>query len=141
MTFPESSIENLRSLGYTEDEARFLNIVATHSSYFSTRQYLQFTCAKSGHKSMAFTQKLLGKGHATAKLLLRNGRIYHLDSRLIYRAVGRENVRNRRDHSVEYMRTKLAILDFVLAHLATATSNGLWRLHSAKCASPFVPRS
>jgi hypothetical protein len=117
MTFPESSIENLLSLGYTEDEARFLYVVATHSSYFSTRQYLQFTGAKSGEKSMAFTQKLLGKGHATAKLLLRNGRIYHLHSRLIYRAVGRQNLRNRREHSVEYIRTRLAILDFVLAHL------------------------
>jgi|SRR2546429_953831 len=117
MTLPEPSIENLRSLGYTEDEARFLYVVATHSSYFSTRQYLQFTGAKSGEKTMAFTQKLLGKGHATAKLLLRNGRIYHLHSRLIYRAVGRENLRNRREHSVEYIRSKLVILDFVLAHL------------------------
>src|SRR5256886_11727150 len=117
MTLSGSSFENLRSLGYTEDEARFLYIVATHSSYFSTRQYLQFTGAKSGEKSMAFTQKLLGKGHATAKLLLRNGRIYHLHSRLIYRAVGRENLRNRREHSVEYIRTKLAILGFVLANL------------------------
>src|SRR5258708_14627373 len=117
MTLPESNIENLRRLGYTEDEARFLYLVATHSSYFSTRQYLQFTGAKSGEKSMAFTQKLLGKGHATAKLLLRNGRIYHLHSRLIYRAVGRENLRNRREHSIDYLRTKLAILDFILAHL------------------------
>src|SRR5215472_13058155 len=117
MTFPESNIENLRTLGYTEDEARFLYIVATHSSYFSTRQYLQFTGAKSGEKSMAFTQKLLGKGHATAKLLLRNGRIYHLHSRLLYRAVGYQSLRNRREHAVEYIRTKLAILDFVLAHL------------------------
>src|ERR1700741_3548877 len=117
MTFPESSIENLLSLGYTEDEARFLYIVATHSSYFSTRQYLQFTGAKSGEKSMAFTKKLLAKGHATAKLLLRNGRIYNLHSRLIYRAVSRQKLRNRHQHSLEYIRTRLAILDFVLAHL------------------------
>src|SRR5215469_2011994 len=117
MTFPESSIENLRSLGYTEDEARFLYIVVTHCSYFSTRQYLQFTGSKSGEKSMAFTQKLLQKSDATAKLLLRNGRIYHLHSRLIYRAAGRENLRYRREHSAEYIRTRLAILDFVLAHL------------------------
>ena len=88
-----------------------------HSGYFSTRQYLQFTGAKPGEKSMAFTQKVLGKGHATAKLLLRNGRVYHLFSRLVYRAIGRENLRSRREHSAEHMRTKLAILDFVLAHL------------------------
>ena len=117
MHFPETSIENLRGFGYTEDEARFLYLVATHSGYFSARQYLQFTGAKSGEKSMAFTQKVLGKGHATARLLLRNGRVYNLFSRPVYRAIGRENLRNRREHSAEHIRTKLAILDFVLAHL------------------------
>lgn len=117
MQFPESSIENLRGLGYTEDEARFLYLVATHSGYFSTRQYLAFTGAKSGEKSMAFTQKLLGRSHASARLLFRNGRIYHLYSRLVYRAIARENLRNRHEHSVEHIRTKLAIWDFVLAHL------------------------
>jgi len=117
MQFPESSIENLCGLGYTEDEARFLYLVATHSGYFSTRQYLGFTGAKSGEKSMAFTQKVLGKGHATARLLLRNGRVYHLFSRIVYRAIRREHLRNRREHSVEHIRAKLATLDFVLAHL------------------------
>ena len=117
MQFPESSIENLCGLGYTEDEARFLYLVATHSGYFSTRQYLGFTGAKSGEKSMAFTQKVLGKGHATARLLLRNGRVYHLFSRIVYRAIRREHLRNRREHSVEHIRTKLVILDFVLAYL------------------------
>ena len=117
MHFPETSIENLLSFGYTEDEARFLYLVAIHSGYFSTRQYLTFTGAKSGDKSMAFTQKVLGKRHATARLLLRNGRVYHLFSRPVYRAIGRENLRNRREHSAEHIRTKLAVLDFVLAHL------------------------
>jgi hypothetical protein len=117
MDFPETSIENLRSLGYTQDEARFLYLVATHAGYFSARQYLTFAGAKTGEKSMTFTQKVVGKGHATARLLLRNGRIYHLFSRLVYRAIGREHLRNRREHSVEHMRTKLAILDFVIGHL------------------------
>jgi hypothetical protein len=117
MHFPETSIENLRGFGYTEDEARFVYLVATHSGYFSARQYLAFTGAKSGEKSMALTQKVLGKGHAAARLLLRNGRVYHLFSRLLYRAIGRENLRNRREHSVEHIRTKLTVLDFVLAHL------------------------
>lgn len=117
MHFPETSIENLRGFGYTQDEARFLYLVATHSGYFSARQYLAFTGAKSGEKSMALTQKVLGKGHAAARLLLRNGRVYHLFSRLLYRAIGRENLRNRREHAVEHIRTKLAVLDFVLAHL------------------------
>lgn len=93
MIFPESSIENLCGLGYTESEARFLYLVATHSGYFSARQYLVFTGAKSGEKNLSFTQKVLAKGHASVRLLLRNGRLYHLYSRLLYRALGRENAR------------------------------------------------
>jgi hypothetical protein len=117
MNFPESSLANLSSLGYTEDEARFLYLVATHSGYFSMRQFLQFTGTKSGDKSMAFSQKLLGKGHATARSFLRNGLVYHLFSRVVYRAIGRENLRNRRAHSLEHIRTRLVALDFVLTHL------------------------
>ena len=117
MNFPESSLANLSSLGYTEDEARFLYVVATHSGYFSMRQFLQFTGTKSGDKSMTFSQKLLAKGHATARSFLRNGLVYHLFSRIVYRAIGRENLRNRRAHSLEHIRTRLVALDFVLAHL------------------------
>src|SRR5260221_813611 len=51
MELRKSSIENLRSLVYTQDEARFLYIVAMHSGYFSARQYLTFTRAKSGRKA------------------------------------------------------------------------------------------
>jgi hypothetical protein len=117
MNFTESSLANLSSLGYTEDEARFLYVVATHSGYFSTRQFLQFTGTKSGDKSMSFSQKLLCKGHATARSFLRNGLVYHLFSRIVYRAIGRENLRNRRAHSLEHIRTRLVALDFILAHL------------------------
>src|SRR6267154_5455740 len=117
MNFPESSLANLSSLGYTEDEARFLYLAATHSGYFSMRQFLQFTGTKSGDKSMAFSQKLLAKGHATARSFLRNGLVYHLFARIVYRAIGRENLRNRRAHSLEHIRTRLVALDFVLAHL------------------------
>src|SRR2546423_464613 len=117
MNFPESSLANLSSLGYTEDAARFLYLVATHSGYFSMRQFLQFTGTKSGDKSMVFSQKLLGKGHATARSFLRNGLVYHLFSRIVYRAIGRENLRNRRAHSLEHIRTRLVALDFVATHL------------------------
>src|SRR5947207_16029124 len=116
MNFPESSLAKLSSLGYTEDEARFLYIVATHSGYYSMRQFLQFTETKSGDKSMTFSQKLLGKGHATARSFLRNGLVYDLFSRIVYRAIGRENLRNLRPHSLESIRMRLGALDFVLTH-------------------------
>src|SRR5436853_622460 len=110
MNFPESSLANLSSLGYTEDEARFLYVVATHSGYFSMRQFLQFTGTKSGDKSMTFSQKLFAKGHATARSFLRNSLVYHLFSRIVYRAIGRENLRNRRAHSLEHIRTRLVYI-------------------------------
>src|SRR5712664_3398612 len=116
MNFAESSLANLIQLGYTEDEARFLYLAATHSGYFSMRQFLQFTETKSGDKSMTFSQKLLGKDHATARSFLRNGLVYHLFSRIVYRAIGRENLRNRRAHSLEHIRTRLVVLDFALTH-------------------------
>ncbi|PYT19131.1 MAG: hypothetical protein DMG58_36875, partial [Acidobacteria bacterium] len=117
MNFSEFSLANLSSLGYTEDEARFLYLVSTHSGYFSMRQFLQFTGTKSGDKSMTFSQKLLAMGHATARSFLRNGLVYHLFSRIVYRAIDRENLRNRRAHSLEHIRTRLVVLDFVLTHL------------------------
>src|SRR3989440_186181 len=81
------------------------------------RQFLQFTGTKSGDKSMAFSQKLLGKGHATARSFLRNGLVYPLSSRIVYGPIARENLRNRRVHSLEHIRTRLVALDFVLTHL------------------------
>src|SRR5437762_1373951 len=55
--------------------------------------------------------------HSTARSVLRNGLVYHLSSRIVYRAIDRENLRNRRAHSLEHIRTRLVALDFVLAHL------------------------
>src|SRR2546429_9227797 len=117
MNFPESSLANLSSLGYTEDEARFLYVVATHSGYFSRRTFLHFTGTKGGDKSMTFPQNLFAKGHATPRSFLRNSLVSHLFSRIVYRAIGRENLRNRRAHSLEHIRTRLVALDFVVTHL------------------------
>ena len=43
MKIPDVYIERIRALGYTEDEARFLYIVANHSGYFVPSQFLVFT--------------------------------------------------------------------------------------------------
>ncbi len=104
----------LRYFGYTEEEARFLYLVATHSAYFTCRQFLQFIKTKPGKRSVAFARKILEKKHTSSKEYLRHGRVFHLFSRNLYEAIGRENVRFRREHSTEYIRTRLIVLDFVL---------------------------
>jgi hypothetical protein len=106
--------EALRYLGYTEEEAQFLYLVATHSGYFTCRQFLQFIETKAGKRSVAFARKVVEKKHASAKEYLRHGRVFHLFSRNVYEAIGRENVRFRRTHSTEYVRNRLIALDFIL---------------------------
>jgi hypothetical protein len=106
--------EALRGFGYTEEEARFLYLVATHSGYFTCQQFLQFVGTKPGKRSVAFARKVMGKKHACSKEYLRHGRIFHLFSRNLYEAIGRQNVRFRRIHSTEYIRTRLIALDFIL---------------------------
>jgi hypothetical protein len=106
--------EALRGFGYTEEEARFLYLVASHSGYFTCQQFLQFVGTKPGKRSVAFARKVVENKHASYKEYLRNGRVFHLFSRNLYEAIGRENVRFRRVHSTEYIRTRLIALDFIL---------------------------
>ena len=107
----------LGSFGYTEDEARFLYLVAAHSGYFTCQQFLRFIDGKPGKRSLNFVRKLVEQSHASAHAYLRNGKVYHLFARNLYEAIGKDNVRFRRKHSTEYIRTRLAALDFILGRL------------------------
>ena len=44
------------------------------------------------------------------------GSIYHLFSRTLYGQIEKGNLRNRRNHSFEFIRTRLVLLDFILAN-------------------------
>jgi len=52
----------LGSFGYTEDEARFLYLVATHSGYFTCQQFVRFIHAKPGKRSLTFATWLSESG-------------------------------------------------------------------------------
>jgi len=117
MNIPRMYTIALGSFGYTEDEARFLYLVAAHSGYFTCQQFVRFISRKPGKRSLTFVRKLLEQGHASARPFLRNGKVYHLYSRNLYEAVGKDNVRFRRKHSTEYIRIRLAGLDFILGRL------------------------
>jgi len=67
MMIPEDRIEALRRFGYTEEEARFLYLVAIHSGYFFARQFLGFIGAKRGYRSHSLNQKLISRSHATMR--------------------------------------------------------------------------
>ena len=109
-------IAALEALGYTEEEACFLYLVATHSGYFVARQFLAFVGAQWGKRTTLFWTKLQSKKHARTRQLANNGAAYHLFARKVYRQIGRENLRNRRHHEIEYILVRIAMLDFALGN-------------------------
>jgi hypothetical protein len=114
MKLPQDHIERIATLGYTEAEARFLYLVAAHSGYFTLRQFNAFAGVCRGKRCMAFAQKLLKHGHANVRDYMGTGSVFHLFSRLIYGPIEKDNVRNRRRHSFDYIRTRLVQMDFLL---------------------------
>jgi hypothetical protein len=116
MNLPSVHIERIQDLGYTESEARFLYIVAVFSGYFTLRQFRVFTGSSYGKRPTSFAQKLIAQGHATARAYVRRGSIFHLFSRTVYRQMDKDNLRNRKRHSFEFVRTRLVLLDFILAN-------------------------
>ena len=116
MNIKDECLDALKGLGYTETEALFLYIVATHSGYFTAQQYLDFAGVKRGYRSDALARKLLSKKHVSSEIYRKNARIYHLFSRKIYSAIGKEDIRNRREHEFQFIKTRLLVLDFILAN-------------------------
>jgi hypothetical protein len=100
MKIAEQNIAAIQAFGYTESEARFLYIVATHSGYFIPRQFIAFTGAKWGKRSTHFAEKIESRGHAAWRKYPGIGGVYHLFAKGLYGEIGKENLRNRRRHSV-----------------------------------------
>jgi hypothetical protein len=116
MTMTAFQREGLHLLGYTKRESEFLFLVATHSGYFTNRQFKSFAQTESGSVSHAFIRKLLDRKHASYHAYRSGGRVYHLFARKVYQAIERENLRTRKKHELEYVKTRLVALDFVLGH-------------------------
>jgi hypothetical protein len=116
MNIASRHLDALIALGYTEAEARFLYIVATHSGYFVARQFLAFQRAHWGKRTTVFWSKLARQKHARIERFPKSGTIHHLFSRRLYRQIEKENLRNRRVHEIEFIKRRIAMLDFVLAN-------------------------
>lgn len=117
MNIAPEAVANLVRIGYTTEEARFIYIVAIHSGYFIHRQFLKFSETKPGKHSQKFLAKLLTQEHATYHTYPSGGRVYHVFSRKVFGAIEREDLRTRRQHQLEYIKTRLMTLDFVLENL------------------------
>lgn len=114
MNIATAHFSALQALGYTEIESRFLYLVATHSGYFTARQFLSFTGAHWGKRTTTFWNKLQALKHARTECFPRGGVVHHLFSRRLYRLIEKENLRNRREHEFDFIERRIAMLDFVL---------------------------
>src|SRR5271170_1977743 len=114
MNIAPAHLEALKALGYTESEARFLYIVATHSGYFKARQFLAFTGAHRGKRTTSFWNRLQSNGHARTECFPQGEVIYHLFSRRLYRQIDRESLGSPRAREIDFIKRRIAILDFVL---------------------------
>ena len=114
MTIDQTGINKLQALGYSALQASFLWLVALHSGVFLRRQYLQFAGISSGKHATEFLKKLVESRHCRTFPLAGRIAVYHLDSKIIYRAIGHPDLRFRRPHGLDYVKTKLLSLDFIL---------------------------
>src|ERR1700730_2811299 len=120
MKMPAGQIDRIKAPGYTEAEAHFLYIVAVHFGHFSLRQFCTFAHAARGKRSFLFARKLLQSEHASMRDYPSVGPVFHLFSRTVYGQMEKDNLRNRRRHSFEFVRTRLLLLDFILANQGLA---------------------
>jgi hypothetical protein len=118
MTIDYDPISSLEAVGYLEREASFLYLVAVHSGYFLRRQYIRFAQCERGAMPTRFLEKASRFHHLRVIECGQGRRIYHLTSKPIYEALGRPDSQNRRIKGDNYIKARLMVLDFVLAHLS-----------------------
>lgn len=118
MTIDYDPISSLEAIGYLEREASFLYLVAIHSGYFLRRQYSQFVQCDRGAMPTRFLEKASRLHHLRVIECGQGRHIYHLASKPVYEAVGRPDSQNRRIKGDNYIKARLMVLDFVLAHLS-----------------------
>jgi hypothetical protein len=109
-------VEAVQRFGFTERQARFLVHVLVHSGVFLERQYRLFSGFKHGHNTQRFLRTLIERKYATVITpgKLHTGRLYHVQFKPLYEAIGEPDNRNRRPVALGRMIERLMLLDVVL---------------------------
>lgn len=102
--------------GFTERQARFLVLVMRHSGLCVKRQYAAFaSIANGGDKCNAFFDKLVRRGFVvTADCIHNRARLYHVQHRALYHAIGDADSRYRRAVPARSAAERLMRLDAAL---------------------------
>ena len=112
----QERVDAVQSFGFIERQARFLVYVLVHSGVFLERQYRTFAHIAHGQKTHDFLAKLVGRGYAKAITpgALHRGRLYHVQYKPLYRAIGEPDNRHRKLAVLGRFIERLMVLDAVL---------------------------
>lgn len=110
-------VDAIKAFGFTDRQARFLVYVLVHAGVFLERQYRAFAGIAHGQKTHDFLQKLVSRGHATAITpgALHRGRLFHVQYKPLYAAIGEPDNRHRKPAALGRFVERLMLLDAVLA--------------------------
>jgi hypothetical protein len=112
----EERVAAIRSKGFTERQARFLVMVLLHAGVCMVRQYCAFSHISRGQKTQEFFGRLVEKKYATVYSdAHRRARVFHLQHRSLYEAVGEPDNRNRKPTPIAGAIERLMVLDAVLS--------------------------
>lgn len=114
MTF-DAQVRAVADLGFTRRQAGFLVQVLRHAGVCLPRQYCDYATIARGQKTHDFFGRLVARRYATP-YLARNGRtrVYHLQNKVLYRAIGDPETRLRRSQALDRAVERLMVLDHLL---------------------------
>jgi hypothetical protein len=114
---PEERVKAIADFGFTDRQARFLDVVIRHAGVCVPRQYARFgSIANGGEKCSAVFEKLIRRGYAVVSDCIHNrARLYHVRYKPLYRAIGEPDSRYRRPVPARQAVERLMLLDAVLA--------------------------
>ncbi len=113
MTF-EQRVEAVSRFGFTTRQAGFVVTVLVHSGVCIGRQYCAFAGISYGEPMRTLFRKLEGGGYATATTCAHGRtRVFHLQHKPLYEAVGEPNNRFRRPTTLARAVERLMVLDAV----------------------------
>lgn len=110
-------VQKLMELGFPLRQAQFLTHVLVFSGVFLERQYRGFTGVAHGQRTHDFLTKLVSRSYATPITpgALHRGKIFHVQYKPLYAAIGEPDNRHRRPASLGRVVERLMLLDAVFA--------------------------
>ena len=108
----------VEEFGWTGRKAEWNALVCLHSGVFTRKQAMRFLDAHP-EQARRVVHALIAQGLAAEETVpgVRGiGRVCRIFSRRLYRALGAEHIRHRRDASNEVLMRRLLSLDYVIEH-------------------------